>query len=184
MTEIWNDIPDYEGLYKVSNLGRIMSVRTGEIMFQRAKPQKKGHLPYLQTLLSKEGKRKFYAVHRLVAAAFYGPIPEGMVVLHDDDDPQNNKLSNLRIGTQAENVRECYEKGRMPINIERLKSMSEKGVEARKRKVIATNLTTGEVSSYDGVREAGRALGLLAQNISGACAGIRKRVKGYSFNYL
>lgn len=50
-------------------------------------------------------------VHRLVMQTFVGPRPEGLVILHRDDDTTNNSLSNLRYGTQGENVRQAVDAG-------------------------------------------------------------------------
>lgn len=61
--------------------------------------------------LSSEG-RKHIAVHRWVWAQANGPIPPGMCILHLDDNPLNVNLSNLRIGTPSENVKDCRAKGR------------------------------------------------------------------------
>lgn len=116
MEEVWKDIPDYEGLYQVSNLGRVKSLRR-KVSFvnrwgqdaQRTVPEKiraatvhpnRGHL---FVILHKEGKRRKWHVHTLVLTAFVGPCPEGMQCLHGDGDPKNNRVENLRWGTPSEN---------------------------------------------------------------------------------
>lgn len=53
--------------------------------------------------LSDGVKPRHHQIHRLVLRAFVGPCPEGMEVLHADDDPMNNNLGNLRYGTRSEN---------------------------------------------------------------------------------
>ena len=101
MTEIFKDIPNYEGKYSVSNLGRVRSLRTDIIL----KPEtKKGKSPYQRVLLCVEGKRKHYQVHTLVLLAFVGPPPTPEhECLHKDHNPRNNALSNLSWGTRSEN---------------------------------------------------------------------------------
>ena len=111
MEELWKDIPGYEGRYQVSNLGRVKSLP--RVRRQRAKsgtlhdhkvpgrilkPRQKnsGHL---QVQLCGVNR----AVHRLVLAAFVGPCPEGMEVCHNDSNPTNNRLDNLRYGTRHSN---------------------------------------------------------------------------------
>lgn len=95
--ERWEWVPDYEGLYQVSDLGRVM--RSGRIL----KPSRDGWgYPFVH--LSRNGRARLVAVHRLVAAAFLGPCPQGMEVRHLDGDRQNAQLSNLRYGTAVENA--------------------------------------------------------------------------------
>lgn len=113
MSEIWKPIPEYEGFYEVSNIGRVRSL-------DRFVPSKKSlsgkrfapgtvlrpatkNNGYLQISLAREKHRKYISVHRLVAMAFISEIPEGMHVCHNDGDKANNKLSNLRIDTPSGN---------------------------------------------------------------------------------
>lgn len=101
--EIWRDVKDFEGLYQVSNLGRVRSLDKvvrrpdggsypikGRIMGQF---ELRGH--YLQVHLSKDGKKKDMKVHRLVAMAFI-PNPDNLPQInHKDYNRQNNRLENL-----------------------------------------------------------------------------------------
>ena len=96
MTEIWKDIKDYEGLYQVSNWGRVKSLGNGGTyktsrMLQPVKTEK----GYLRVGLYKNGKHKMCMVHRLVAFAFLDN-PEGKPeVNHIDEDKTNNRVENL-----------------------------------------------------------------------------------------
>ncbi|MGI9368366.1 MAG: HNH endonuclease, partial [Ruegeria sp.] len=65
-------------------------------------------------LRNDEGKMEKPYVHALVLAAFVGPCPDGMHVLHYDDDAQNNNLDNLRYGTIAENKADAVRNGLHP----------------------------------------------------------------------
>lgn len=100
MQEIWRPIPNYEGLYEVSNLGRIKSLRTNKLM--------KPHIinrGYYDVCLSKNGVAKHYLVHRLVCEAFCEK-PEGKdVVDHINGRKTDNRSQNLRWTSQKENVR-------------------------------------------------------------------------------
>jgi hypothetical protein len=113
--EIWKDIPDYEGMYQVSNLGNVKSLgreklNNGKYLFI----SKEGILKptindngYCQVGLCKEGKTKTMTVHVLVAIAFLGHIPDGtrrIVPDHKDTDKSNNILSNIELITQRENI--------------------------------------------------------------------------------
>lgn len=105
MKEIWKDIPEYEGYYKVSDLGRVKRlpgayVPNGRIL----KPQKRNG--YLSVSLSKNKKAKTHNIHRLVAKAFLGD--SNLTVNHKDGNKHNNKLTNLEYCTARENCRHVF----------------------------------------------------------------------------
>lgn len=114
MTEEWLPVRGYEGLYEVSNLGRIRSYHKwrgrGGIVPQLRKlyPQPKG---YLQINLSKDGHQKWLLVHVLVAEAFIGPRPEGLEIDHIDTNKGNARVDNLEYVTRSENHRRAYRMG-------------------------------------------------------------------------
>lgn len=104
--EIWRDVVGYEGIYQVSNLGRVRSVDR----LDRKNRLVKGRLiktpkinGYPSFALHKDGKRITTAVHIQVAAAFIGPRPHGHQVAHNDGNPGNPSLRNLRYATPREN---------------------------------------------------------------------------------
>lgn len=122
--EIWKDIPGYEGKYQASNLGRIKSLKRKvhgvnpytRKEFLRTIPEcilrpgsycKTGHL---SVVLGHGTAGK--PVHQLIMLTFVGLPPVGCEVLHNDGDPQNNKLSNLRYGTRRENILDVYRQGK------------------------------------------------------------------------
>lgn len=99
--EIWKDIEGYEGLYQVSNKGRVKSFHSGE-----GKIMKPGTHPlgYKSVTLFKDKKGKVAKVHRLVAQAFI-PNPENLPVInHKDENPSNNNVENLEWCTQKYNL--------------------------------------------------------------------------------
>lgn len=100
--EIWKTIPGYDK-YKVSNLGRIKSLKYKEPKILKKKINIYG---YEQIALTKNSKKKYYQVHQLVAMAFLNHKPCGhkIVVDHIDFDRTNNTLQNLRLTTQRENT--------------------------------------------------------------------------------
>lgn len=106
--ESWLPIPGWGGLYSVSNLGNVrievkrQNIRAGQHLQQATVKDS-----YLQVALSRDGTPttvERHLVHRLVAMAFIGPIPEGYVVNHLDGDKQNNRRSNLEICTHQQNI--------------------------------------------------------------------------------
>ena len=102
--EEWRDVKGYEGLYQVSNLGRVKSLnykRTGKSKILR--PRNNG-LGYLQILLYKGGECKWYGVHRLVLSTF-SPVEnmENLDCNHCDENKENNNLNNLEWCTRSYN---------------------------------------------------------------------------------
>lgn len=98
MKEIWKDIKEYEGLYQISNLGnlkslkRMMKNRKCKEIIKKPSVLPKG---YLQICLCKNGKLKYISIHRLVAQTFI-PNPNNYpCVNHKDCNPKNNAVSNL-----------------------------------------------------------------------------------------
>lgn len=115
-TEVWLPVLGYEGHYEVSDHGRVRSLPRKVSLYnpQWGKMQKR-QLPgrvlalslvpgrYVPVALSKQGTAKTQEVHRLVLEAFVGLCPEGMEGCHNNGDRYDNRLSNLRWDTRANN---------------------------------------------------------------------------------
>lgn len=103
MEEIWKDVSGYEGLYQVSNYGRVKSQNYNKTKKERllSQQQSKG---YMRVQLWHGGVCKFAQIHRIEYEAFYGPIPEGMQVNHINEDKTDNRLENLNLMTAKENI--------------------------------------------------------------------------------
>lgn len=121
--EEWRPVVGYEGYYEVSNLGRVKSVerripasRGSGYRTMRGRILRQGTHSggYGMVYLCVHGKKLNQHVHLLVLTAFRGPRPAGMVCCHNDGDPTNNRLDNLRWGTQADNLRDQVRHGRHP----------------------------------------------------------------------
>lgn len=109
MTEKWLPVNGYEGLYEVSDHGRVKSLdrrvasprgtrlAPGRVM----RPVRLNH-GHLGIRLAKEGNKTHFLIHRLVLTAFVGP--SDLHALHRDDDKDNNHISNLYWGTQSDNA--------------------------------------------------------------------------------
>lgn len=104
----WKDVVGYEGRYQVSDEGQVKSLpnarRKTELILKASPHVKSGHL--IVNLTDSEGgkwrQRAFY-VHTLVLTAFAGFAPAGKEGCHDDDNPANNRLDNLRWDTRSGN---------------------------------------------------------------------------------
>lgn len=114
-TEIWKPVVGYEGLYEVSDQGRVRSlprVVENKGRWKRCKSRVHGRMldptqddsGRLSVMLSRDGKARRYKVHRIVLNTFVGPRPPGMECRHfPDRDQKNNRLTNLSWGTHIEN---------------------------------------------------------------------------------
>lgn len=97
--ENWNPIKGFEGLYEISDQGRIKSLRRDRLMH----PGVVNEIGHLQARLSQRGGAVRYAyVHRLVLESFVGPCPDGMQCRHLNGNAADNRLENLRWGTASE----------------------------------------------------------------------------------
>lgn len=124
MIEEWRSVVGYEGLYEVSNLGRVRSLdrlcksnkRSDQWMKGRIlKPKINRHRQSRCTVaLGKEGKVSYPYISRLVLTAFVGPAPSGHDAAHWDGDPTNNRLDNLRWATDSENMMDKKRHGTDP----------------------------------------------------------------------
>ena len=104
--EIWKDIKGYEGLYQISNTGkvkslkRIMKSRKCEEIIRKPSKLPKG---YLRVSLCKNGEIKYYSIHRLVAEEFIPNENNYPCVNHKDCNTSNNNVENLEWMTYEEN---------------------------------------------------------------------------------
>lgn len=97
--ERWLPVPGYEGLYEVSDEGRVRSSRRrGNLL--SPKVTDRGHLT---VTLSRGGMRSIRRVHRMVLEAFVGPCPDGLEGCHGNGVPNDNRLANLRWDTRSNN---------------------------------------------------------------------------------
>lgn len=108
--EEWRDIRGFEGRYEVSNVGRVRRLNPhigrGPYRYFVCSPVHKG---YVRVQLSPpRGKGRLYPVHRLVLAAFVGPMPDGMTVNHKNGIKHDNRVENLEYMTIADNLRHSF----------------------------------------------------------------------------
>jgi hypothetical protein len=102
----WRDVTGYEGRYQVSAAGLVRNVRRGNLL--RPRPSPRG---YLSVRLYRDAVGTNFLVHRLVAAAFIGPIPAGRHVNHKNGPKGDNRLINLEVVTPLENHRHAKSLG-------------------------------------------------------------------------
>lgn len=107
--EEWRDIEGYEGMYQVSNLGRIKRLPLGKQWpcrqtHNNIRKYKKSNSGYFVVNLSKQNKVKFHFVHRLVATAFIPNTENLPQINHKDDDKTNNRVENLEWCSRKYNI--------------------------------------------------------------------------------
>ena len=180
--EIWKDIQGYEGLYQISNMGRVKSVeRTAKNgRGYRTVPEKimkpyKNSDGYLQVGLYKDDKGKKYYVHRLVADTFLENPEEYTEVNHRDEDKENNRADNLEWCSRS------YNNNYGTKN----KRISEKNTNNPKisKAVIGINKVSGLILEFPSTKEASRQLGIPNSQICACLKGRRKSTGGYVWYY-
>jgi hypothetical protein len=111
--EVWKDINGFEGLYEVSNYGRVRTIKTQLIrspFFHKKK--------YLKVTLRRKDHKKHYRIHRLVAQAFI-PNPDNKAeVNHKDFNKINNHVNNLEWTTQEENTNHYLQSDRYKLYLQ------------------------------------------------------------------
>lgn len=104
--ELWKSIPGYEGVYEVSNLGRVRNFKRGNILKTQI-----NNSGYELVHMNNDGKRKANTVHRLVALSFLPNSDNLPFVNHCDSNKLNNNLSNLEWCTQSQNTKHMFLSG-------------------------------------------------------------------------
>lgn len=181
--EVWKGIDEYEGIYEVSNFGRVKHLETIDSCGKRHKERilrtqidKRG---YKKAHLSRDGTAEWKSVHRLVATAFCEK-PEGCdIVNHLDNNPSNNNADNLEWTTYKGNMQHATRQGRMKYNPENLF----RAQESNKKPVVA--IRGNERIKFNSQAEAAKVLGVCRGHIAAACRKEYgyKTVGGFEWEY-
>ena len=169
-TEVWKDVKGFEGLYQVSSLGRVKSVRRNRLLCFHDTSN-----GYLQVHFHRDGKAVYEYVHRVVAKAFLpDPLPEQTEVNHKDENRHNNVASNLNWCTRSENHKwgTCQQK-----------QHDTKARNGKTKPVVMSSLSGSVVAVYPGLHAAERATGISRVCISRCCKGTVATANGYVWRY-
>lgn len=135
MKEIWKNIPDYEGLYQVSNLGNVKSLNYGRTKKEKLLKLIVDGKGYLNVNLCKNKIPKKFLVHRLLMLTFNPEQNfEGAQVNHIDGNTSNTNLDNLEWCTQNHNMKHAYNNG-LKISLKGEKNGKSKLTEIQVRKI-------------------------------------------------
>ena len=116
MEEIWKPIKGYEGLYEVSNLGRVKSLKRWHHPRENILKNKFTTDGYYETALLKNGKYKYIRTHRIVAQTFIPNEMNKKEVNHKDGNKLNNCVDNLEWVTSSENQKHAYNLGLQTVS--------------------------------------------------------------------
>ena len=170
MGEIWKDVEGYEGLYQVSNLGRVRSLYTN-----RQLKKISTSTGYHAVGLYKDGRSKRCSVHRLVAQAFL-PNPERKATVnHKNGDKHDNCADNLEWATHEENQRHAVQTGLWVNANHKNNKLS--------IPVAQYDLDMNLIRIFPSINEA-RRCGFRADEICRCCKGINKTSGGYIWKYV
>lgn len=178
--EEWRDVVGYEGLYQVSNLGRVKSL-TKLVRYKGKKPRVyyekiiknyKTSSGYRFVFLYRDTKSAQIYVHRLVAKAFLQNLDNLCDINHIDGCKTNNSVDNLEWCTRSENIKHAYDKGLRNVYID-------KAIKKISKKVVQYSIDGNLVAEYPSAMEAAKQNKYNQSSISLYCRGENKRFKTY-----
>lgn len=164
--EIWKDIPGYEGLYAVSNMGRVKGYQNNNRRVALTTP-KLSNAGYFRVELSKHSIEKKLSLHRLVAEAFI-PNPDNLeTVNHKNLDKTDNRVENLEWLSVADNIRHARNNG---LN--------------NRKPVIQMDLNGNTIKVWESAWKAQEEGPFQCSNIGACCRGKLKTHKGFKWKFL
>ena len=179
MEEEWREIEGFNGMYLISNKGRVKSYKQRKEKFLSTH---KTHGNYIIVNLSSNGKNKSYRLHRLVAKAFIPNVDNKPDVNHIDGDKSNNRSENLEWCTKSENMKHASKTGLfVPYN----KGKHGKDCHSSK-KVAMLDRNTGKIVRYfESEKEGALFLGKKDKsNISSCCSKRSNTANGYMWEFI
>ena len=159
--EIWKPIEGFEGLYEISNIGRVKSIGTYNTCKRGIMNPMINSDGYLHVRLYNNGVSKNIAIHRLVAIAFIPNPNNYRYVNHKDENTKNNKVSNLEWCTNSYNL--IYSKG---------------------KKVVQYSKEGEFIKEFNCVADASRECNIPTTNISKCCKGKRYSAGKFIWRYV
>lgn len=183
MKEIWKDIKGYEGLYQISNLGRVKSLQRKvknkngyRIIKEKILCNYKNNNGYYCVNLRKECNIDIRLIHRLIAEYFI-PNPNNYPIInHKDGNKLNNKIDNLEWCTQQHNIREAF---RLGLN----KYTYKENFKNNPKTILQFDKNNKLIKKYTSIREANRITGICYNSIFMNCHGKQKYAGDYIWKF-
>ena len=196
--EVWKDVKGYEGLYKVSNLGRVKALERkitysngAEHIYPEKIKNQVNSCGYLAVSLCKDGKPKQIKVHRLVAEAFLPNDNNLPQVNHKDEDKHNNNVENLEwcsakyncgYGSRIKRITESTDYSKMVAH-QNYKENGKKSSEKMSYPVEQYSLDGKLVRRWKSAREVQKELGWDRSYIAKCCRGVAETSHGFKWKY-
>lgn len=171
--EVWKNISGYDGLYEVSSFGRVMSHHRKDKILSQGLCS--GGYPIV--VLSRNGKKRSFRVHTLVANSFIPNPLKKRTVNHKNNNKTDNMVGNIEWNTDQENIAHSF------ANPERRRNKGRTGALCKNSKPVLCIDENGDSVRYAGATEAGRVLGINQSHISSVCLGKRKRTGGFYWRF-
>lgn len=189
--EVWMDIKGYEGLYQVSNHGRVKSlerkVKNGRgirIVNEKILKSKINNDGYHRITIIKNNKYKAYLIHRLVASHFIINFNNKKDVYHIDGDKLNNYYENLGLCNRKDTIKRAWENGRCENVRKSISKIGKKYGSINSKKYRSKKVTCIETGiTYNSATEVGIQLNINQGNISKCCNGKLKSAGGFSWKF-
>ena len=170
MQEIWKDIKGYQGLYQVSNLGRIKSIKRN--IFLKAHTNSKG---YLVVSLSKNNSLSTYRIHRLVAETFIPNLENKPQVNHINGIKSDNRIDNLEWCTNSENQKHAFKNG--------LQKSVVGNSNPNSKEILQFSLSGQLIKKWDSLYDIYNTLGISRSSIWRCCTGKYKKSHNFIWKY-
>lgn len=162
--ENWKDITGYEGIYRISDMGNVYSIKSNKILLQET--VKNG---YKRIALYKNGVSKHYSVHRLVAYAFIPNPCNYPCINHKNENTSDNNVDNLEWCTQSYNIN--Y--GTRNIKLSN-----------KAKKVCQMDFNGNVLATYISIGFAAKMLNVDPSNIYKCCKGKISYAYNYKWNFI
>lgn len=178
--ELWVSIKNYEGLYEISNFGRVKSLSKNRgynyscRIPERIIKNSDNGLGYQKVNLSKNGKKNTKYVHILVATYFIENTEDKLEVNHKDGNKANNIFSNLEWATRKENESHAWKSG--------LKNMIGKNNHASKP-VVQMDLNGNEIKTWESSHLIEKSLNIYSNHVRSCCKGKLATAYGFKWKY-